>query len=141
MNYNMNESIGFIISRTHAKMRNNLFQRLKNYDVTSEQWVILNKLWEKDGVPQKDLSALSYKDQPNTTRILDKLENKGYIRRELSSKDRRSFLVYLTDEGRILQQKLLPIAAVSLEKAMAGFSEEETEALKEMLRRITRNLS
>lgn len=140
MEFKIDDSIGFIISRTNAKLKNTLFQRFRAYDVTPEQWIILNKLWEEDGIPQKELSTQSFKDQPNITRILDKLEQKGYIRRGPSADDRRSYLVYLTEEGKKLKEILVPIALEVIKKALSGFAEEEIKQIKKLLNKICDNL-
>lgn len=140
MNFILDESVGFIISRTARKVKNYLTQLFKPFDITTEQWGILNRLWERDGVSQKELSEKSFKDQPNITRILDKLEEKGYIRREPNPGDRRAFLIYLTGEGRNLKEVLVPTAQKALDTALEGFSEEEVAQLKKMLNRIYLNL-
>lgn len=140
MNFSLDESLGFIIYRTHLRLKNSLNQSFKPFDITTEQWGILNRLWEKDGVSQKDLAEKTHKDQPNITRILDKLEQKGLIRRELNPGDRRAFSVFLTKEGYSLKGHLVPIAESSLEKALKGFTPEEVQTLKDSLNRIYDNL-
>jgi len=52
-------------------------RRLKPFGLTTEQWAVLNLLWETDGVTQKTLAVRSLKDQPNMTRILRRLEQRG----------------------------------------------------------------
>ncbi len=136
MKFVLDDSVGFIISRTASKMKNCLHQNFKPYDITTEQWGLLNRLWEKDGVSQKVLSEKSFKDQPNITRILDKLEDKGFIRREVDPDDRRAFLIFLTKEGRELKNILIPVVKETLEVALKGFKTEEVEQLKNLLNRI-----
>lgn len=140
MNFSLDESLGFIIYKTHLRLKNNLNQSFKPFDITTEQWGILGRLWEKDGVSQKELSEKTHKDQPNITRILDKLEQKGLIRRELNPGDRRAFSVFLTTEAYNLKSHLVPIAEQSLEKAFKGFNPEEIQTLKASLNRIYENL-
>ncbi|MHB1407478.1 MAG: MarR family winged helix-turn-helix transcriptional regulator [Desulfitobacteriaceae bacterium] len=134
------QSLGFIISRTHAKMKNNLTKALKPYNVTPEQWAVLNRLWEQDGISQKELSEKSLKDQPTTTRILDKLEQRGLIRRQANPEDRRAFLIYLTNEGRDIRYPLINLARQALAQSLKGLSKEEQAELKNLLNRITDNL-
>lgn len=134
------QSLGFIISRTHAKMKNNLTKTLKPYNVTPEQWAVLNRLWEQDGISQKELSEKSLKDQPTTTRILDKLEQRGLIRRQANPEDRRAFLIYLTNEGRDIRYPLINLARQALAQSLKGLSKEEQAELKNLLNRITDNL-
>jgi DNA-binding MarR family transcriptional regulator len=129
-------SLGFLLSRSHAKLKNNLNNALKPYSVTVEQWAILSRLWEQDGISQKDLSEKSLKDQPTITRILDKLEKRGLIHREIDPSDRRAFLICLTTEGLELRQPLTKLAASTLEQSLKNLSPEEQEHLKYLLNKI-----
>lgn len=140
MTFTMNESLGFILHRTNLKLKNQFHHRLKAYDITPEQWGLLGRLWEKDGITQRELSTLSCKDQPTTARILDKLEKKGLLRRTPNPVDRRTSLIVLTEQGWELKDKLIPIAEKTLHKAMVGFSNEEIEQLKIWLNNIYYNL-
>jgi len=140
MKYIIEESLGFIINRTNQKLSNYLTRRFKSYDITPEQWGLLNRLWDKDGISQKELSEISIKDQTTITRILDKLERKGLIKRQTSPDDRRSFLIFLTDSGRNLESKLVPIAYEVLDEALQGLSEEEIKQMKFLLNKIFMNV-
>ncbi|MDF9408799.1 MAG: Transcriptional regulator SlyA [Pelotomaculum sp. PtaB.Bin013] len=115
-------------------------RNLKPYDITPEQWGLINILFRKDGISQKELSEKSFKDQPTITRILDNLEAKGMIERKINREDRRTFMIFLTNEGRDLRDKLLPIAEKTLQKVLTGFKEEEIEQLKIWLNKIYNNL-
>lgn len=134
------ENLGFLLSKTNSKMKNNLARALKPYNVTHEQWPLLKWLWEQDGISQKVLSEKSLKDQPTTTRILDKLERRGLICRQADPKDRRVSLIYLTPEGREIRDPLIELAHQALEQALAGLSEQERTQLKNLLNRISDNL-
>lgn len=132
--------MGFIISVTNTKMKNNLAKALKPYHVTPEQWALLIHLWERDGITQKELSEKSLKDQPTTTRILDKLEKRELIRRQANPEDRRAFLIYLTKEGREIRAPLTSLARQALTEALQGFSEQDRTQLRNLLYRIIDNL-
>jgi len=134
------QSLGFIISATNTKMKNKLTKALQPYNVTQEQYSLLTKLWYRDGITQKELSEISLKDQPTTTRILDKLEKRGLILRQANPKDRRSFLIYLTNEGQKIKEPLTAIARQTLAESMHGLSEIEQSQLRTLLNRIMDNL-
>lgn len=140
MKYIIDESLGFIINRTNQKLSNYLTRKFKPYDITPEQWGVLNRLWEKDGISQKEISVITIKDQTTLTRILDKLETKGLIKRQTSPDDRRSFLIFLTDAGRSIEDILVPIAYEALDDALQGLSEEEIKQLKVLLNKIFVNV-
>ena len=136
----MEGNLGFLLGKTNAKMKNNLAKALKPYNVTPEQWPLLISLWVQDGISQKDLSEKCFKDQSTTTRILDKLERRGLIRRQANSADRRVFLIYLTSEGQEIKGQLIPLARQALEHALQGLSEQERVHLKSLLDTISDNL-
>ncbi len=140
MKYILDESLGFIINRTNQKLSNYLTRKFKPYDITPEQWGVLNRLWEKDGISQKEISEITIKDQTTLTRILDKLETKGLIKRQTSPDDRRSFLIFLTDAGRSIEDILVPIAYEALDDALQGLSGEEIKQLKVLLNKIFVNV-
>ncbi|WP_243454392.1 MarR family winged helix-turn-helix transcriptional regulator [Desulfosporosinus fructosivorans] len=138
INYEYN--LGSIIGKTNAKMKNNLARALKPYNVTHEQWPLLKWLWVQDGISQKQLSEITFKDQPTITRILDKLERRGLIRRQADPVDRRISLIYLTREGQEIRAALTPLALQALDHALQGLSEQEQDELKNLLNRISDNL-
>lgn len=136
----LDDALGFIMNRTSTRFKNELGRRFKPYDVTPEQWVVLHRLGEEDGLSQKELAARIFKDQPNTTRILDKLEQKKLIVRSDSRDDRRAFRVHLTDGGKSLLSTLMEIALRVRSDACRGLDDKEMARLKSMLNRIWRNL-
>jgi MarR family transcriptional regulator for hemolysin len=136
----LDQSIGHQFAQTYRKLNYFLSLRFKPFDVTPEQWVVLCKLADKDGISQKELSILAEKDQPTLTRILDCLDKKQHIRREANAQDRRSFLVTITDDGRKLQQELILIEQQVLAETMKGVSEEQLNQLRGILTMMTANL-
>lgn len=136
----ISNSLGFILNKTNTKLKNELLQHFKQYDVTPEQWGILNRLWDQEGLSPKELSELNYKDFPNTIRILEKLEKKELIIKQENPLDKRSSLIFLTDKGRSLEQILPPLAAQILKKALKGIDKEQEQELKFLLNKIYSNL-
>jgi DNA-binding MarR family transcriptional regulator len=136
----LDESLGFVVNRAAQQLANALAQGLAPHDVTPQQWAVLNRLWEEDGLSQQELAERTFKDPPNTTRILDKLQRKGLIVRRPDASDRRVQLIYLTDQGRRLRDVLVPLAQQVLARACAGISEDERATVLRVLKRIDVNL-
>ncbi len=138
--FKIEDSLGFIINKVNGKLKNELYQELKEYDITPEQWAVLNFLWEGDGVTPKELADLTFKDKSNTNRILDNLQKKGLIIRSPHPTDGRAFLVFLTDAGKGLRENLIPKAISLLEKATRQIDEEKIKKMKLLLNQIYINL-
>jgi DNA-binding MarR family transcriptional regulator len=132
--------LGYWIVIAGLRYKGEVWRSLKPFKVTPEQWVVLYRLSMDSGISQKELADSIFKDQPNTTRILDKMAQKGLIRRDPNPSDRRSFLVFLTAKGKKLREELLPVVRQLRSKAMAGFSEAEMKLTKELIQRFLANL-
>ncbi len=140
MIFQLDNSLGFILSRTSTRMKNHLLHSFKAHDVTPEQWAVLNRLWDREEVSPKELAELTSKDQPTTVRILTKLEKKGFITRKVNPDDNRAFLISLTNEGRELKDKLIPLALEILDKALKDIDKKQVEEAIVTLNKIYANL-
>ncbi|MCR8847720.1 MarR family transcriptional regulator [Rossellomorea sp. SC111] len=136
------ETIGLYTSRTVKNIIRFLTLHLKDFDVTPEQWTVLKRLAEQDGISQKELAKRSEKDQPTLTRILDILERKKLIYKEKNSEDRRSFLIFITEKGVAAKDELSPfIENLYEDTILKGISEEELEVYKSVLSQINANMT
>jgi len=134
------EALGRIIHQTSLILSRNFQKSLEPFDITLEQWGILNALWSKDGITLKELSAKVNKDHTNLSRIVDKLEKKELLRRSLDPGDRRALRLEVTEKGRDLQKDIVPVAEQVIEQEVQGISMEEQELLKTLLRRMCDNV-
>ncbi|MCC5465471.1 MarR family winged helix-turn-helix transcriptional regulator [Pelosinus baikalensis] len=141
MNFKLDDSLGFILNKTNTKLKNELFQRFKEYDVTPEQWAVLNCLWEQEGVTPKELADRIFKDKPNTNRILEKLQMKELIVRRLHPIDKRAYQIFLTDRGWALKKELIPKVMQLLETAAIGIEKHKVLEMKKLLNQIYDNLT
>lgn len=102
--YFTEDNIAFLISKVDLYKRHVGLSRLKphNTKLTIEQFGILAFLNHiKDGINQSKLAELMLKDKPNITRMLNILEESGFIYREVSTENNRlSKNVFITEKGR-----------------------------------------
>ena len=138
----IDSSPGFIIHLLDTQMKAALqraFQS-KGFDLTPEQWGLLSRLWETEGIHQSILAERTGKDRHNITRILNLLEKKGLTRRVPDPDDRRRYNIYLTEAGRALRKKLPPIVIDLLQKCFTGLTQKDLRDLDRLHRHILRNL-
>lgn len=129
-------SIGFLLGIAHRKLTNLFMLRMKQYDLTPEQWSVLYRIREEDGLIQRDLAERSGKDKPTTTRILDVLETKGYITKQAGKHDRRSFHIYITEQGKRIADAIEPIEYQAVQDVSATLTDEEYELLVQLLNKL-----
>ena len=120
-------SPGFINHRTDMLMKLGVTKAFKRngYNITPEQWGVLNCLWGTEGINQRELAQRASKDRPNVTRILMLLEKNKLIERVPHPDDKRSILVYLTEQGKNLQKELTPIVITFLEQCFKNIPEKK----------------
>jgi MarR family transcriptional regulator, transcriptional regulator for hemolysin len=135
------ESIGLFTSNTVKNIIRFLSANIKNFDITPEQWTVLKRLSENDGINQKELAVKAEKDQPTVTRILDILERKELIIKKKNKDDRRSFILFITDKGIAVKEELSPIIEeIWEEKILTGISEEDLEVYRSVLVKLNENI-
>ena len=76
--FNYDSSTGNQISQLFAKSKAYLSSRFRVFNVTTEQWAILNRLWREDGISQSLLAERCDKDLPTVTRIVKILKDKEF---------------------------------------------------------------
>lgn len=135
------KSIGLELRRTDRAVEGDLQARLASVGLQIGMWLYLRALWHEDGLTQSELSRRVRASKPTTLDQLRRMELRGLIRFKRRSQDKRLVTVHLTEEGRGLKPKLLPIARLNHNTALAGFKKAEIETLFEALRRIRRNVA
>lgn len=110
-------------------------------EITPEQWAVLIRLWEHDGPTQSDLSDATFRDRPTMSRILDGMETRELITREVGATDSRVRIVRLTRRGRTLQKKLVPVVRRIVERLVSGIDEADLMTTRATLQRMFANVS
>ncbi len=111
---------------------------LDEIDLTYTQYITMMVLWEKESLGVKELGEALYLDSGTLTPLLKKLEAKGLVKRQRCEEDERCLLVSLTEKGKGLKDKALPIPeAIS---AYVHISEEEKSQLYDLLYKILARL-
>jgi DNA-binding MarR family transcriptional regulator len=101
----------------------------------------LNHLFRNDGVTQSELADLLEVEKATLGRLLDRLEHKGWIRREADAADRRLRRVFLTDEVEPALKAMRAAAAELRRDALAGLSTEDQARFVDALLAVKSNLS
>lgn len=131
----------WLIQRASRTLRV-LFLRLmeqRSEGVTPEMWLVLSRLYARDGQYQTQIADSTFRDRPNTSRIIAGLEDRGFVRKDRDEDDMRRFRVHLTEEGKEFVREMAPLAAQTRDSLYDGLSDEELKALRRVLRRIERN--
>jgi DNA-binding MarR family transcriptional regulator len=135
-NYNPEESVGYLMRRIITLVSTEIDRVMEPQGLTNAQWVPLMKLYMGHASTVAELARNCQVDAGAMTRTLDRLETKGLVRRERSVDDRRVVNIELTAEGRKSAQGIPAILCDVQNTYLEGFSTEEWQVLKGLLRRI-----
>ncbi|WP_374402264.1 MarR family winged helix-turn-helix transcriptional regulator [Niveibacterium sp.] len=137
--YKVQDSFGFMINALRARMMAVMDRELAPLGITSAQWAVLVQVAETPGVTAAALCRRVHYDTGSMTRMLDRLEEKGLIRRARSDHDRRAAYLHLTETGADVNQKLPEYAARVLNAHFEGFSADEVTQLRDLMSRMLAN--
>ncbi|MCB0564981.1 MAG: MarR family transcriptional regulator [Phaeodactylibacter sp.] len=117
-------------------------QALKSHQagLSVDQWVLLKQISENNGSSQVEIGNSTVKDAPTTTRIIDQLVNKHLVSKQLDPQDRRRYMVFVTEKGRQLIERLIPVVQEYRQVPLRGFSSTEQKQLIALLQRMLDNL-
>src|ERR1700675_2979598 len=119
-----------VYSTAHAfnRVYKPLLDRLR---LTYPQYLVMLVLWERDGVPVKDIGERLFLDSGTLTPLLKRLEAAELIKRTRSTEDERQVLIALTARGQALREKARTVPQAIL--ATSACSITELSALKNEL--------
>lgn len=116
-------------------------EQLDPYELTPFHWVVLCCLWQEDGQATSEIGEKLQQVGGTLTGVLDRMSERGLIRRERDSQDRRIWRIWLTEAGEQMKTTLPPVAMDLSREMMAGISIEEQAALSEWVNRSIENLT
>ena len=125
----------FLISKVCQKLVINLQKSFSEggIEVTPIQGMLLFFLQKNDGSSLTQISQGLMLENPTVTGLIDRLEKSGYVKRSDHPNDRRVYLVHITEKGRKVANKALPIVKKLNEEIKKGYSKEEIENFKKVL--------
>ena len=137
--YPLAESIGYLIKQLRAAQERLVDAEMAEHDLTGVQWGPLLIIHHGIGTTAAEIARWGCVDTGAVTRMLDRLEAKGLVRRTPCPNDRRVMQLALTPEGeRLCAEIPFGLARVS-NQLLRGFSPAEFETLKDFLRRMVAN--
>ena len=113
------------------------FRRIFNeFGLTEQQWRVLRVLVDENALALRELAELTLIPAPSLVGVVDRLRKSGLIVRRRSASDRRVVFVTVTEDGRALQQKLMPLVAAAYAELMHSLAPREWIRLIDRLEKI-----
>lgn len=130
------DCIIFLLAKAYQKAYGNFKRHLLPHGLTPVQHLILESLWEEEGLSAGDIGKKLVLDNATLSGVLDRMTEKGWIVKEPDDEDKRFIRVYLTDKARKLKPLLIEKRELANDEILSGLSLEEKVLLKRLLRDV-----
>lgn len=137
------QPLGIKIKLINEKIKQHLNDRLKDNNLTLSQFMVLKylKQHDKEKVSQKELAEAVQVTHPTMIGLIDRLEEKGMVSRQVDGNDRRYRYIRLTDMGRQYLNQSKQDAEAMDSALVRNFTQEEVAVLKSLLDKVYENIS
>ena len=126
----LSKEVAVELNLTHCKLKLFMAAMLKanNIDLTPEQFLLVDLLWNQGDLSQQQLADRMQKDKNSITKLIDAIEQKGFVVREQNPADRRSNTIVLTEKGHNLK--------LEAKKVGIGFEVDDAQINTELKDRL-----
>lgn len=134
---NVAQCFSIVRRRTQALV----VEACSDLDITYSEFVLLLKLYDKQGCSQDDMANYLYLDKAVITRVIKSLEDKKLIYRLQDTEDRRLKRLYLTEEGAEMEDYIKGIITQLMSFIAQGMEPEKVELLMTGFQDIAERIS
>jgi transcriptional regulator, MarR family len=124
------------IMRASNLLVDDLKKTLKNYPINATEFSVMEFLYSKGEKSIQEIRDRILLASGSATYVVDSLEKKGYITRNVSQKDKRVTYIRLTEEGMKLIDDIFPIHKKNTKRNFEKINDKELVILKEILKKI-----
>lgn len=136
------KEIAVNVNILNSRIKKCFFDKLQEngINITPEQYLVLDILWDKQPMSQQNIADVIQKDKNSVTKIIDSLEKKNLVKRSMDKKDRRINQIELTEEAYALQKITTQVAIEFMNGAVKGIDNQDLDTFVEVMRKLKNNL-
>lgn len=139
MNYRI-DRLGTLLQDISRQFWARFEQRTVAYGLSAAQWRLLGHVLREGPSTQTTLAALLGVEPISVSRLIDRMEQQGWVLREAQTEDRRVRIIVATEKARDIAPSVRTIAEELYDEALAGLDDETRRVLHITLLKITENL-
>jgi len=140
--FKFEQVLGFYINRVSYLMTEEIEKRFSEagLNIVAQEFAILMRLFQEGDVPQATIIKLMMRDKTTITRRIDGLVKKDLVRRVINPEDRRRFNIQLSEDGKAILEKALPMATGFQQELVVDVSPEDREVTVKVLKQLAQTL-
>jgi DNA-binding MarR family transcriptional regulator len=137
----LERSFGFILHETARLLTRRFDQQAKSIGLTRAQCQALAYLARHEGINQTGLAELMDIECISLARLIDRMEQAGWVERRPDPADRRARLLFMTEKAKPIFARIRAVGQEVRKEALAGLTAEDAERLLDLLLQVRANLS
>lgn len=141
LDHDLEQALPYLIARAGTRMGQAFSKELKRFQLTLTEWRVCVALHHKPHQRLSDLAMHTSTEPSTLSRVVEGLLQRGLLVRDKSEEDGRAVALSLTDPGRDLTLRIIPLAQLYERVSLSGLSSAQADALRDMLRLVYDNLA
>ena len=130
------DCVVFLLAKAYQKAHGNLKKRLITYGLTPIQHLILEALWEEEGLSAGDIGKRLLLDGATLSGVLDRMNESGWVIKKTDPDDKRIIRIHLSKRSKKLKSTLMDERKAANEDILGKLSLEEKVLLKRLLKDV-----
>jgi DNA-binding MarR family transcriptional regulator len=134
------QNTSFALAKVCRAHRAYVGELLAEHGLYVGQEMVLVELWQDDGLRGGELAERLGVEPPTITKMLRRLETCGLVERRADPEDARSLRIYLTGQGRALEEPVVRCWERAEQTVLAGINARDRLTIRRLLDRVKSNL-
>lgn len=137
--FKLEDCLAYFAKKEIKELASELDRRLGEMGLTRVQWMALYYIERYPEINQNQLANLMGSKQPTIAKLLDRMERDNLIER--GQVDKRTNSLILTENGKELNSKAIPIAEKFKDEASYGIPEDKLDTFEYVLKTMVKNVT
>ncbi|MGH6975215.1 MAG: MarR family winged helix-turn-helix transcriptional regulator, partial [Stellaceae bacterium] len=139
--HDFERAFGFVLHEAARLLSKRFDQKARAIGLTRAQCSVLFRLSMQEGVNQARLAELMEMEPISLARLVDRMEQAGWIERRADPADRRARRLYMTAKAKPVYERMIAVGLETRGEALAGISQSDRDRIVDLLIQVRRNLS
>ncbi len=139
----LNKQLGVFLNFVHNRFKKYMtaFFQEGGCNITPEQFLLLDALWDMGVMSQQKIADTMLKDKNSVVKLVDGLEKRGLVRRIADSEDRRQNLIEITPKAMAMKEKVTELAINSVDLITKDISKDDLHIFINVLSKMAENMN
>lgn len=139
--HDFERAFGFVLHEAARLLSKRFDQKARVIGLTRAQCSVLFRLSMQEGMNQARLAELMEMEPISLARLVDRMEQAGWIERRADPADRRARRLYMTAKAKPVYERMIAVGLETRGEALAGISQSDRDRIIDLLIQVRRNLS